>query len=74
MPIHHDFRGDRWTNLKNPINQNYLCNAYRVLPTRARQGMVIFVPPGDSSDPTRSSSYYDSTFGYLSDLGIPVLE
>jgi hypothetical protein len=70
----HDFRGDRWTNILNQENQVYLCNAYRVLLTRARQGMVIFVPPGESTDPTRSPSYYDSTFKYLSDLGIPVLK
>ncbi|HSY09585.1 MAG TPA: DNA/RNA helicase domain-containing protein, partial [Candidatus Dormibacteraeota bacterium] len=54
-------------------NRNYLRNAYRVLLTRARQGMVIFVPPGESTDHTRSSVYYDSTFNYLADLGIPVL-
>jgi hypothetical protein len=45
-----------------------------VLLTRARQGMVIFVPPGPSSDPTRIAEFYDSTFNYLTDLGIPVLK
>ena len=50
-----------------------MLNAYRVLLTRARQGMVIFVPPGDSSDPTRSPEFYDSTFNYLSELGVPEL-
>lgn len=70
---YHDFRGNRWTNIKNEDNQRYLLNAYRVLLTRARQGMVIFVPPGDKSDPTRSPDYYSSTFRYLAGLGIPVL-
>jgi hypothetical protein len=70
----HDFRGDRWTDIHKSENQNYLRNAYRVLLTRARQGMVIFVPPGESTDHTRSSAYYDSTFNYLSELGIPVLK
>jgi hypothetical protein len=70
----HDFRGDRWQNIKNPENRVYLRNAYRVLLTRARQGMVVFIPPGDSNDPTRSPAYYDSTFGYLAGLGIPVIE
>jgi hypothetical protein len=70
---YHDFRGDRWTNISNEQNRIYLRNAYRVLLTRARQGMVIFVPAGDSSDPTRAASFYDSTFKYLTDLGIPVL-
>ena len=70
---YHDFRGTKWQSIKNLDNQIYLRNAYRVLLTRARQGMVIFVPPGAPADPTRSSAYYDSTFNYLTDLGIPVL-
>jgi hypothetical protein len=69
----HDFRGDRWCNIVNPDNRRFLRNAYRVLLTRARQGMVIFVPPGDAADPTRSPEFYDSTFHYLNELGIPVL-
>lgn len=67
---YHDFRGNRWCNISNSDNRVYLRNAYRVLLTRARQGMVVFVPPGDSADPTRSPGYYDSTFKYLKELGI----
>ncbi len=69
----HDFRGSRWCQIANPDNRRYLRNAYRVLLTRARQGMVIFVPPGNPNDPTRSPEFYDSTFHYLTTLGIPVL-
>jgi Uncharacterized conserved protein (DUF2075) len=69
----HDFRGDRWCNISNADNRNYLRNAYRVLLTRARQGMVIFVPPGAADDPTRSAAYYDSTYKYLREIGIPEL-
>jgi hypothetical protein len=69
----HYFRGDRWCNISNPDNRVYLRNAYRVLLTRARQGMVIFVPPGNSNDPTRSSTFYDPTFNYLTELGLPVV-
>lgn len=69
----HDFRGDRWCNINSDDNRRYLRNAYRVLLTRARQGMVIFVPSGDPSDPTRSPEFYDSTFNYLTELGIPAL-
>jgi len=69
----HDFRGDQWCGIKKPENRQYLRNAYRVLLTRARQGMVIFVPSGDTSDPTRSPEFYDSTFRYLRELGIPQL-
>jgi hypothetical protein len=70
---YHDFRGDRWINIANSENRNYLRNAYRVLLTRARQGMVVFVPPGAVNDPTRSPEFYDRTFNYLTALGIPVL-
>ena len=70
---YHDFRGNRWTNISNEQNRTYLRNAYRVLLTRARQGMVIFVPTGESTDPTRERSFYDPTFNYLTALGIPVL-
>lgn len=69
----HDFRGAKWCNIANADNQRYLRNAYRVLLTRARQGMVLFIPPGDPNDPTRSPKFYDSTFDYLTELGIPTL-
>jgi Schlafen group 3, DNA/RNA helicase domain len=68
---HHDFRGNRWCNIANFDNRVYLRNAYRVLLTRARQGMVVFVPRGNASDPTRAPAFYDSTFNYLRALGIP---
>lgn len=70
---YHDFRGQKWQRVKKEENQLYLKNAYRVLLTRARQGMVIFVPPGDDSDPTRPSSYYDPTYKYLKGLGLAEL-
>lgn len=70
---YHDFRGAKWQNVKNADNRSYLKNAYRVLLTRARQGMVIFVPEGDNADHTRPPAYYDSTFQYLVDVGLPVL-
>ena len=70
---YHDFRGNRWQKIKNEDNRNYLRNAYRVLLTRARQGMVIFVPSGNAKDPTRSPTYYDTTFNYLTELGVPEL-
>lgn len=70
---YHDFRGDQWINVKNAAKRTYLKNAYRVLLTRARQGMVIFVPPGDNDDPTRPPNVYDATYDYLRSLGIPPL-
>lgn len=68
---YHDFRGSRWMNVNNEDNRRYLLNAYRVLLTRARQGMVLFVPPGNPNDPTRLPEYYDATFDYLKSLGLP---
>jgi hypothetical protein len=53
--------------------RRYLVNAYRVLLTRARQGMVIFVPPGHRRDSTRPPEYYDNTFAYLRNVGIPAI-
>jgi hypothetical protein len=72
--LYHSFVGTKWTSVKKVDRQQYLRNAYRVLLTRARQGMVIFVPKGEDADATRLSTYYDSTFKYLSDIGIPVLQ
>lgn len=70
---HHLFAGAKWKAVKNEARIRYLINAYRVLLTRARQGMVIFVPPGDPSDQTRLPAFYSPTHEYLSALGIPSL-
>lgn len=67
---HHQFRGSRWNRINKAQRQRYLENAYRVLMTRARQGMVLVVPEGDDSDPTRSRDFYDPTYSYLKSLGI----
>lgn len=67
---HHQFRGARWTRINKPERQRYLKNAYRVLMTRARQGMVLVVPEGSDEDPTRAPSFYDPTYNYLRSLGI----
>ena len=67
---HHAFRGDAWVTIHKDDRKRYLLNAYRVLLTRARQGMVIFVPEGEESDPTRAPAFYDQTYDYLSSLGL----
>jgi len=36
--------------------------------------MIIFLPPGSADDPTRPPHFYDHTFGYLTNIGIPVLQ
>lgn len=70
---HHSFVGNRWLNIHKADRQLYLKNAYRVLLTRARQGMVIVVPEGCEQDPTRDSAFYDGTFRYLRSIGIEEL-
>ena len=56
----------------------YMLNAYRVLLTRARKGMVICVPEGNGNktasgfweDSTRLPEYYNGTYEYLKSIGI----
>lgn len=70
---HYSFRGTKWQRSNATEKQLFLKNAYRVILTRARQGMVIFVPLGSQTDPTRPCAYYDQTFDYLRSCGLPEL-
>lgn len=70
---YHDFHGKKWKTVHKEERRQYLKNAYRVLLTRARQGMVIFVPPGSTDDATRPPQYYNETFSYLANSGLPTL-
>ncbi|MBS1551650.1 MAG: DUF2075 domain-containing protein [Bacteroidetes bacterium] len=67
------FVGDKWHNIKKEERKKYLKNAYRVLLTRARQGMAIVVPEGNSEDPTRNPEFYDGTYEYLREIGFEVM-
>ncbi|MEH6536658.1 MAG: DNA/RNA helicase domain-containing protein [Psychroserpens sp.] len=67
------FKGSKWQNINKEIIKQYLKNAYRVLLTRARQGMVIFIPEGSDIDHTRPNEFYDGTYNYLKELGIKTL-
>lgn len=71
---HYQLRsGTKWQNINKPINREYQINAYRVLLTRARQGMVIVVPNGAHGDPpdeTRKPEWYDGIYNYLKEIGI----
>lgn len=75
---HYQLRsGTKWQNINKPINRVYQINAYRVLLTRARQGMVIVVPDGDHGvppDETRNPEWYDGIYNYLKELGIEELQ
>lgn len=65
---YNNFKGCKWQNIVSDEAKLYLKNAYRVLLTRARQGMVIFVPYGNNEDYSRKRSYYDETFKYLDSI------
>ena len=66
----HNFKGTRWQQVRDETKRLYLLNAYRVLLTRARQGMVVFVPTGENRDPTRPAKYYDGTLKFLEECGL----
>jgi hypothetical protein len=67
---HHKFRGTLWQNVNDSFQRAYLSNAYRVLLTRARQGMVIYVPNGDDTDGTRPRTYYAGIVAVLEKCGV----
>lgn len=64
------FRGTKWNHVNQEQRQHYLKNAYRVLMTRARQGLIIYIPEGDEEDPSRLTEYYEGTYQYLKHVGI----
>lgn len=66
------FKGTRWQSVSDEQEQRkqFIINKYRVLLTRAREGMIIWVPIGDDADKTRQKAFYDETFKYLKSCGI----
>jgi len=60
----------RWGLVKNLERQKFRKNAYRVLLTRARQGMILYVPPGDMADPTRIPEELTATADFLVRCGV----
>lgn len=70
----HRFRGSRWENVNDEASQRYLINSYRVLLTRARQGMVVFVPEGSTDDVTRDPNLYNAIYSTLRASGLDDLD
>lgn len=68
-----NFKGTKWQNINQEVSKDYLKNTYRVLLTRARQGMIIYIPEGSEIDRTRPKSFYDGTYNYLREIGIEEL-
>ncbi len=71
---YNNFSGTTWQKVQKEEKQRYLANSYRVLLTRARQGMVIYVPSGSDKDPTRLPHFYDKTFEILKSCGLNIIE
>ena len=69
----YSFTGNKWQNIRSEDRKSFQINAYRVLLTRARQGMIICVPEGNPEDKTRNPKYYDGTFDYLKSIGLEVI-
>ena len=68
-----NFSGNKWQQTNAIPEQQFLLNTYRVLLTRAREGIIIFVPPGDKNDPTRLPEFYDPIYDYLKSCGLEEL-
>lgn len=64
------FHGSNWINILKNEDKLYLKNTYRVLLTRARQGMIIFIPKGCCEDITRQPKFYDGTYNYFKQMGL----
>jgi hypothetical protein len=72
--VSQNFKGTKWQSVSDESRRLYLRNAYRVILTRARQGMILFVPRGEASDRTRPCAFYDGTVRFLRECGIPMLD
>lgn len=64
----------KWTEIRDEQQQTYRRNAYRVLLTRARQGVVLYIPQGDASDPTRNPNEFDATAEFLLSCGARLIQ
>ncbi|MCE5241125.1 DUF2075 domain-containing protein [bacterium] len=67
------FSGSRWQSVRDPMARDYLRNTYRVLLTRAREGLIIWVPRGNPDDATIPPHDFDSTVDYLTACGAQLL-
>ena len=66
-------RGSGWNQIHGEAERTYVRNRYRVLLTRARLGMVIWIPPGNANDPTLATDRFDRVAALLKAAGVPEL-
>ena len=64
-----DMRAPKWQLARQAERQRFRLNGYRVLLTRARAGTVIYVPQGDTVDPTRQPAEFDAIADVLAEAG-----
>lgn len=69
----HAFKGTKWQSEKQNERKQFIKNKYRVLLTRGREGLIIFVPEGSETDHTRPKINYDDTYNYLALCGIKTI-
>lgn len=67
------FSGNKWQTVAKPDGRRFIKNSYRVLLTRSREGMVIWVPKGSEEDDTRNPKLYDQTASFLLACGAQLL-
>ncbi|MGB6687333.1 MAG: DNA/RNA helicase domain-containing protein [Terracidiphilus sp.] len=65
---------NRWVQIKNPERQRHRQNAYRVLLTRERQGMILFVPAGSADDASVDAHEFNATADFLLSCGVTPLQ
>jgi hypothetical protein len=68
-----EFKGANWRDIRSSVKQRYLLNKYRVLLSRAREGMIIWVPLGDPDDSTRDPARLDRTATFLESVGLELV-
>jgi hypothetical protein len=66
--------GNKWHTVSSSKNRDFIKNSYRVLLTRAREGLVIWVPEGDKNDSTRDPKQLDATAEFLIQCGACFLD
>ena len=71
--VYKNFTGTSWKNVHQTAKKEFILNSYRVLLTRARQGIVLFIPKGNPDDITRAPDFYNETYQYLKEIGIPII-
>ena len=67
------FAGNAWENIEDDQEKTFLLNRYRILLSRAKNGMVIWVPPGDEFDKSTLPRFYNGVAEFMQNCGIPKL-